>query len=119
MRLRIRKTRPCRDLRLAAVKSDRPLLEPAYTTLYYQADQVFEYLIEGSVSYGVANQLAGESLAAFERRSNDYSKAGSDYARRARAAQWLDTLQRAHSDPPPSAEYRDKCHWREINIACE
>ncbi len=119
LRLRVRTTRPCRDLRLAAVKAHHPLLEPAYTTLYYQADQVFEYLTEGWISYGAANGLAQESLAAFKVRSQDYFKAASDTQRWVLAQTWLDALQRAHSEPPPSAPRPVTCRWRELNIACE
>ena len=44
LRRRVEVTGPCRTLRLAAVRDNHPLLEPAYTALYYQADQVFSYL---------------------------------------------------------------------------
>jgi len=119
LRLRVQKTRPCRELRLAAVKSHHPLLEPAYTTLYYQADQVFEYLTEGWISYGAANRLSKESLAAFELRSSQYFKAENDAQRQTLSQSWLEEIQRAHSDPPPSAPYPVTCRWRILNIACE
>ena len=56
LRLRVKKTKPCRELRLSAVRASYPLLEPAYKTLYYQADQVFEYLTEGWITFGEANR---------------------------------------------------------------
>lgn len=119
LRLRVAKTRPCRALRLAAVRAYHPLLEPAYTALYYQADQVFEYLTQGYISYGAANGLAAASLADFQRRSQDYSQAADDDQRRSLSQTWLDALQRAHSEPPPSAPHPVTCRWRELNIACE
>jgi hypothetical protein len=119
LRLRMQKTRPCRELRLAVVNAHRPLLEPAYVTLYYQADQVFALLIDGYISYGAANRLAGEAFAAFEARVKAFADAADDGQRRALSEGWLDVLQRAHSDPPPSAPYPVTCRWREINIACE
>ena len=119
MRLRVAKARPCRELRLGAVKAHRPLLGPAYTTLYYQADQVFAYLTQGWISYGEANRLSKESLAAFEQRAQAYSQAADDDQRRSLAQTWLDALQRAHSEPPPSAPHRVTCQWRALNIACE
>lgn len=118
LRLRVKKTRPCRQLRLAAVRAHHPLLEPAYTTLYYQADQVFEYLTNAWISYGTANQLSAQALAEFETRSGEYFKADQT-KRRSLAEFWLDALQRAHSEPPPSAPQLVTCRWRGLNIACE
>lgn len=119
LRLRVQKTQPCRELRLTAVKAHRPLLEPAYITPYYQADQVFEYLTQGWIAYGEANRLAKESLAAFEQRAQAHVEAADDNERRSLAQTWLGALQRAHSEPPPSAPRRVTCRWRELNIACE
>ncbi|MCE9521082.1 MAG: hypothetical protein K8S25_01460 [Alphaproteobacteria bacterium] len=118
LRLRVSATRPCRALRLGAVRAHHPLLEPAYTTLYYQADQVFVYLIDGWISYGAANRLAQASLGAFKGREQAFFAARSDEARRALSNGWDEALQRAHSDPPPSAPWPVTCAWRELNIAC-
>jgi hypothetical protein len=117
LRLRIRKTRPCRELRLAAVRAFHPLLEPAYTALYYQADQVFAYLIDRSLTYGSANRLAAESLALFQERSRAYFE-GSETERRAVSETWGEQLQRAHSNPPPPAGDND-CRWVELNLVCQ
>jgi hypothetical protein len=117
LRLRVAKTRPCRELRLKVVKAHHPLLEPAYITLYYQADQVFSYLTDAVISYGIANRLAGESLSAFRARERAYFAAGA-VERRALSERWSEALQRAHSNPPPSVPARD-CAWQDLNIACE
>ncbi len=116
LRHRIVKTRPCRDLRLNSVRAHEPLLEPAYTTLYYQADQVFEDLSEGWISFGEANRLSRLALAAFETRQSAYRAAASDSARGALSASWSDMLQRAHSNPPPDGLVT--CAWEDVNLAC-
>ena len=116
LRLRIAETRPCRDLRLKTVRTHEPLLEPAYTTLYYQADQVFEYLSEGWISFGEANRLSRLALVAFEARLSAYRAAMSGSARRALSASWTDMLQRAHSNPPPDGLVT--CAWEDVNLAC-
>lgn len=116
LRLRIAKTRPCRDMRLAAVHAHRRSLEPAYKTLYYQSDQVFDYLTQGFITYGTANRLAAQALAAFKTREAAYLK--SNRAKRiARAAAWEEALQRAHSNPPPDGGPRD-CSWEALNLTC-
>jgi hypothetical protein len=115
LRLRVRKTRPCRELRLAAVKSHHPLLEPAYATLYYQADQVFDYLQQGAISYGAANRLSAEALALFQARERAYF-AATGVERGALADRWRDELQRGHSNPPPPPSHA--CSWQGLNIVC-
>ena len=115
LRLRIAKTRPCREMRLEAVAKFRPLLEPSYRILYYQADQVILYLVDGLISYGMANKLAQESFRAFERRGEALAKAD-DAAALSNA--WLEQLQRAHSNPPPDRPVKS-CRWEELNLACE
>lgn len=117
LRERVRKTRPCRELRLAAVRSFHPHLEPAYATLYYQADQVFAYLIDGWISFGTANRLSEESLSLFEARSKAYF-AADEAERQALANVWDETLQRAHSNPPPD-RLRSSCEWQDLNIVCD
>jgi hypothetical protein len=116
LRLRIVKTRPCRELRLDAVRRHDPLLEPAYKTLYYQADQVFEYLSEGWITFGEANSLARLALLAFEARQSAYVAAASDAARRELSEAWSEQLQRAHSNPPPDGLVT--CAWEDDNLAC-
>lgn len=118
LRLRVQRTRPCRTLRLDAVSTHRPLLEPAYKTLYYQADQVFEYLTQGWIGYGTANRLSHGSLAAFRGREQSYKAAHTDDERRALSQAWSERLQQAHSNPPPDGA-RTKCEWQALNIACE
>ena len=118
LRLRIRKTRPCREMRLAAVQIHRPALKPAYAILYYQSDQVFDYLGQRFISYGTANRLAGEALNAFRQRELAYLSATDDGARRALAAAWEESLQRAHSYPPPDSGPR-VCGWADLNVVCD
>lgn len=116
LRLRIVKTRPCRELRLDAVRRHDPLLEPAYKTLYYQADQVFEYLSEDWINFGEANRLSRLALVAFEARQSAYRAAASDAARRELSQAWSEQLQRAHANPPPDGLVT--CAWEEDNLAC-
>lgn len=115
LRLRVQKTKPCREMRLAAVRAHRPLLEPAYATLYYQADQVFDYLQQQAITYGTANKLNAEALLLFEARREQYDRA-SDKEKTALAELWTATLQRGHSKPPPEP-YR-QCEWEDLNIVC-
>ena len=116
LRLRVERTAPCRAMRLAAVRDNRPLLEPAYAVLYYQADQVFSYLQQQAISYGTANQLSAQSLESFRRRERDYAAATN--ADRAAAAEALrDQLQAGHSAPPPTPDLR--CVWDGLNVACK
>ena len=115
LRLRVQKTQPCREQRLQAVAKFRPLLEPSYRTLYYQADQVIAYLADGWIGYGEANRLALESFRAFEHRGEALTK-GSDQAALSNA--WDEALQRAHSNPPPDRRVKS-CRWEELNLACE
>lgn len=117
LRQRAQKTRPCRELRLAAVRAHHPSLEPAYATLYYQTDQVFQYLREGWISYGTANRLSAEAFAFFKRREAAYFAASADPERRALSNDWDEMLQRAHSDPPPSRGPA-RCWWQALNIVC-
>lgn len=117
LRLRSRKTNPCRELRLSAVRKFHPHLAPAYVTLYYQTDQVFSYLADALITYGSANRLSLEAFTLFEHRSKAYFAA--DPAEQAALANvWDEALQRAHSDPPPSGVLPATCEWRELNLAC-
>lgn len=115
LRLRAVKTKPCRELRLGAVKAHHPLLEPAYVALYYQSDQVFSYLQARAIAYGAANRLAAAAFAAFKAREAAYFAADAR-ARAALSAAWLDELQRAHSNPPPPLGLT--CAWAGLNIEC-
>jgi hypothetical protein len=115
LRLRVAKTRPCRDLRLDAVAKFRPLLDPSYRVLYYQADQVMSYLTEGWISYGLANRLALESFRAFEARGDAFAKTADQAAL---SETWAEALQRAHSNPPPDRPVKT-CRWEDLNLACE
>jgi hypothetical protein len=116
LRLRALKTRPCRALRLKAVARHHPALEPAYAALYYQTDQVFDYLQQGAIAYGTANRLSAAAFAQFKTREAAYF-AASPGEREALAGAWRDELQRAHSNPPP--ERARACKWQELNIVCE
>lgn len=115
LRTRVERTKPCRALRLAAVRDTEPLLEPAYAILYYQADQVFSYLQQQAVTYGTANKLSGQALQMFRSRENKYFS-GSEAERVSLAAELTDELQRAHSEPPPTPDRR--CSWQDLNIVC-
>lgn len=117
LRLRVKKTRPCRGLRLAAVNTYHPTLEPAYATLYYQTDQVFDYLQQRTITYGTANRLSAESLDLFRARERAYF-AAPEAERAALADVWRDQLQRGHSNPPPY-DPQAKCAWSDLNIACQ
>jgi hypothetical protein len=115
LRLRVAKTRSCRDVRLDAVARFRPLLDPSYRILYYQADQVMSYLTEGLIGYGLANRLALESFRAFEARGDAFAKTADQAAL---SETWAEMLQRAHSNPPPDRPVKS-CHWEDLNLACE
>ena len=117
LRLRIQKTKPCRELRLAAVRAHRPQIEPAYEILYYQSDQVFDYLSQGLINYGMANTLARDALGAFKARESLYT-AADDKARAPLVESWSELLQRAHSNPPPDTGPRT-CTWVDVNITCD
>jgi hypothetical protein len=116
LRLRVERTARCRAMRLAAVRANRPLLEPAYAVLYYQADQVFSYLQEQAISYGTANRLSAQSLESFRQRERAYASA-SDTERSAAADTLRDQLQAGHSAPPPTPDLR--CEWDGLNVACK
>ncbi|MBP6014410.1 MAG: hypothetical protein KBA31_19435 [Alphaproteobacteria bacterium] len=118
LRLRVQKTRPCREKRLAAVRAHHLLLEPAYATLYYQSDQVFDYLTQDFVTYGTANHLARDALVAFRAREAAYFGARDEVERAALSEGWSEALQRAHSYPPPDSGPRS-CAWQGPNIVCE
>ncbi len=115
LRLRAVKTRPCRALRLAAVERHHPPLAPAYQALYYQTDQLFDYLQQGAIAYGMANRLAAEAFAQFKAREAAYFTADAR-ARDALARDWRDELERAHSNPPQPRSRA--CAWLELNIVC-
>ena len=115
LRLRVGKTRPCREQRLSAVARFRPLLEPSYRILYYQADQVIAYLADGWISYGMANRLALDSFHAFEQRGEALTKTDDQAAL---STAWDEALQRAHSNPPPDRRVKS-CRWEELNLACK
>ena len=118
LKARAAKTRPCRALRLDAVRRHHPHLEPAYAILYYQADQVFQYLREGLITYGTANTLSADAFAAFKARETAYFAAPDEAQRSALANGWSEALQRAHSNPPPW-NVPATCVWEELNIACQ
>jgi hypothetical protein len=115
LRLRVRMTRPCRALRLEALARHHPALAPAYAALYYQADQVFNYLQQGAIAYGTANRLSAAAFTQFKTREVAYF-AASPEAREALAGAWRDELQLAHSNPPP--ERTQDCLWAGLNIVC-
>ncbi|MEQ1865005.1 MAG: hypothetical protein ABL996_10165 [Micropepsaceae bacterium] len=117
LRLRVEKTRPCRELRLAAVRKSFPLLEPAYKTLYYQTDQVFEYLTNGWITFGEANRLSSKALAEFSARQKAFFDAKSEKRRQELSIDWDESLQRSHSNPPP-ARGTVNCLWVSTNLAC-
>lgn len=111
-----RETKVCRDEEIAEVEGRNPLLEPAYRIVYYQRDQVADYLQQGAITYGTANRLNGEARAAFDARVKSHRIAGSD--KRAELAElWREQLQRGHSNPPQ--EPSRVCAWEELNILCE
>lgn len=116
LRLRVAKTRPCRELRLDALARFDPLLVPAYRILYYQADQVFDYLINQRISYGVANTLARDAMNAFALRDHAYMAAAGEEERRALSTAWVEELQRAHSNPPQTRA--QSCKWVDVNVEC-
>lgn len=116
LRLRVKTTRPCRELRLAAVQAHHPDLEPAYRTLYYQADQVFDYLQQRAIDYGTANRLSASALAAFRQREKSYFDR-SPVERAELAQEWSDGLARGHSNPPPPSPDL-VCEWDDLNILC-
>lgn len=117
LRLRVAKTRPCRELRLSAVQKHQALLEPAYRILYYKADQLFGYLIHQLITYGEANRLASASLQEFQGRQRVFSEA-SETERRSLSEAWEEALQRSHSNPPP---YKTpaKCEWADTVLECQ
>jgi hypothetical protein len=117
LRLRVAKTRPCRDLRLAAVQRFHPLLEPAYRILYYKADQVFGYLANQLITYGEANRLAQASLQEFLSRQRAYLDATPNERRRL-SEEWDELLQRSHSNPPPD-NAPAKCEWVGTILECQ
>jgi hypothetical protein len=117
LRARAAKTRPCRELRLDAVRRHHPHIEPAYAILYYQTDQVFQYLREGLVTYGTANALSADAFAKFKARETAYFAAPDETQRSALANGWSEELQRAHSNPPPW-NAPAACAWEGLNIAC-
>ncbi len=114
LRLRMQKTQPCRELRLAAVAEFRRLETPSYRTLYYQADQVIAYLADGWISYGTANRLALDSFQAFEQRGNALGRAADPAVL---SNDWDEALQRGHSNPPPDRRVVS-CVWEDLNLAC-
>ncbi len=114
LRLRMQKTQPCRELRLAAVAEFRLLETPSYRTLYYQADQVIAYLADGWISYGTANRLALDSFQAFEQRGNALGNAADPSVL---SNEWDEALQRGHSNPPPDRRVVS-CAWEDLNLAC-
>lgn len=117
LRLRVKKTKPCRELRLSAVRTSYPLLEPAYKILYYQADQVFEYLTEGWITFGEANRLSRESLSAFDVRQKVFFGEKSHKQKSKLSVYWDEALQRSHSNPPP-ARGPVACQWLATNLVC-
>jgi len=117
LRLRVAKTKPCRELRVAAVQQYHPLLEPAYRILYYKADQVFGYLIQQLVTFGEANRLAQQSLEEFVGRQQAYF-AASEGERRTMSEDWDEALQRSHSNPPPD-RVPASCEWADIVLLCQ
>lgn len=116
LRLRVERTAPCRALRLAAVRENRPLMEPAYAVLYYQADQVFSYLQSQAITYGTANRLSAASLESFRHRERTYLGTGN--AERTAAADALrEQLEAGHSTPPPTPDR--SCVWQGLNVDCK
>jgi len=116
LRVRVQRTAPCREMRLAAVRDMRPLLEPAYAVFYYQADQVLSYLQEQAISYGTANRLSSQALESFRTRERAYDDA-SNVERSVAAAALRDQLQAGHSAPPPTPDLR--CVWGGLNVSCK
>lgn len=116
LRLRIEKTARCRELRLMMLEVFYPLKRPAYRILYYQADQVFDYLINQRINYGVANTLARDAMNAFALRDHAYMAAAGEDERRALSTAWAEELQRAHSNPPQTRA--KSCKWVDVNVEC-
>jgi hypothetical protein len=115
LRLLARKTRDCREKELAAVENRDPLLAPAYRILYYQREQVLDYLQQQAISFGTANRLNGEARGSFDARQQSYTIASP--ARQAEFAElWDEELQRGHSNPPQPAGLA--CTWEALNILC-
>lgn len=116
LRLRVKTTRPCREMRLAAVQAHKPDLEAAYRTLYYQADQVFDYLQQRAIDYGTANRLSAAALTKFRQREQ-LNTDGTPAQRAKLAQEWSDDLARGHSNPPPPSPDLI-CDWDGLNIMC-
>ncbi len=116
-RARVAKTRPCRDMRLDAVKRFYPLLEPSYRILYYQADQLFEYLSGKWITYGEANRLSRISQLKATGRQRDFFEARDAKSQLDMSKDWNEQLQRAHADPPPT-HAAATCEWSDLGLAC-
>ena len=117
LRARVAKTKPCRDMRLDAVKRFYPLLEPSYRILYFQADQLFEYLSEKWITYGEANRLSKISQLKATGRLSGFFDALDAKSQLDMSKAWDEQLQRAHANSPPTHSAAT-CEWSDLVLAC-
>lgn len=116
IRVRSAAMKRCREMVLADVRKKQPSLAPSLEILFYQNDQVLDYLQQQAISYGTANALNHWALEALAARRRVYDSTRGPN-RLVLAEQWRAQLQRGHSNPPPTPDR--VCRWEGINIACE
>jgi hypothetical protein len=82
----------CRAMRIEAVSRFYPSLMPSYRILYFQADQLFEYLRQKWITYGEANRLSKLSQSQFRDRESAYFSLSIEQDRLALSKSWSNML---------------------------
>ena len=118
LKLRMDTVARCRAMRIEAVSRYYPSLLPAYDILYYQADQLFDYLRRKWITYGEANRLSKISQAQFKERESAYFSAVTAQDRLALSKGWSDMLGRVRHDRPP-APTPATCDWVDLALVCQ
>jgi len=118
LKSRIAKTAPCREMRIKAVSRHYPSLMPSYRILYFQADQIFEYLMNKWITYGEANRLSQLSQQQFKDREAAYFRAATEQERPTLSKSWSDAFIRVRVKAPPDG-VAATCAWVDLALSCQ
>jgi len=117
LKVRIDQVARCRGMRIEAVGRIYPSLLASYGILYFQADQLYEYLTQKWITYGEANRLSKLSQARFRERESAYFAAATEQERQTLASEWSAAMQGLRYDSPPERP-PVTCDWVKAALLC-
>ena len=120
----------CTNKYMGVYQTYWPYVVPEYIDAVQRSNLTLSYLINGNITYGVANKLQQENLskttqkvAEIERKLNMMATAQREaeldrQVQRSRTLMEAGTKLLIHSQPPPSRTTFTNCHWLGNSLNC-